>query len=1198
MSSKQVKSDIVSNLDITTLSSQLDAMNRLLKISTLFIQENNWSQVLTKIVETAIAISGADFGNIQLLDDKSSQLKIMAHYGFPKWWLDFWNEVHKGEGVCGTALETGERVIVEDVEKSPIFIGTPALGIQLKVGVHAVQSTPIISRDGRPLGMFSTHFKNPHRPDDRELQLLDLLANQVADIIERKKAEEELKESEDLFRAFLESSSDVVYRMSPDWSEMYQLQGRNFIPNTFNRDETWMDKYIHPNDQQYVQEAINKAIHNKSIFELEHRVLQVDGSLGWTFSRAIPTLDTNGEIIEWFGTAKDITMHKKAEEALNQSQKMLQDIINGFPSPIFVKDIEGRFLTVNNKLEELLGVKNEELKGKTDYDIITKELADYYRINDQKVLEEGKTITFEEEADLIDGHHTFIANKFPIYDNNGKPYGIGSVSTDITELKKTEENLKESEERLRLSQTLGNVGIWDWNTITDELHFTPELEQLYGLTPGTIKTYQDWRQLTHPDDIEKIEAERDNKIAKNQPFDLEFRIFHNSGEIHWLSAKGGGIYDNRGNVLRVLGVNTDITDRKHAELLTQKLLESEQKLTEELTTSNEELQSTTQELQISNEELMHQGDRLLQINKVLEESEERFHDLADNIPNLAWMADATGWIFWYNTQWFDYTGTTLEEMQGWGWQKVHHPDYVESITEEWESNIKAGKPYDNIFPLKGKDGNYRLFLTRVTPIKDEQGKLLRWFGTNTDITELKKSEECNQKLLENEQQLTEELQTSNEELRCTTEELQISNENLRKVLKNYDQLNHTLMALRDSSFAMMHADDEDFYLDEVCRIIIEDCGHSMVWIGFTEEESKKVVPVAYSGFEEDYLRTLNITCDDTERGQGPTGTAIRTGKPSICENMQIDPKFKPWREEAIKRGYASSIVLPIFLNDQVIGALTIYSKETNPFSEEEIKLLQELADDISFGLTALRLRIAHTKAKEALQESLLDVQRSNTELEQFAYITSHDLREPLRMITSFLQLLERRYQDQLDADANEFIGYAVDGAKRLDAMIQDILIYSKITNKERNVTHVNINNILEQTYLNLKTSIDENDAQITNDHLPTLKVDEQLMVQLFQNLISNAIKYRRDESPKIHISAKKEDKQWVFSVKDNGIGISEKHLEKIFTIFQRLHTNEEYEGTGIGLAIAQKIVHQHNGEIWAESELGKGTTFYFTIPQS
>ena len=140
---------------------------------------------------------------------------------------------------------------------------------------------------------------------------------------------------------------------------------------------------------------------------------------------------------------------------------MLQDIINGFPSPIFVKDIEGRFLIINNKLEELLGVNNEEFKGKTDYDIITKELADYYRANDQKVLEEGKAIAIEEEADLIDGHHTFIANKFPIFDSNGEPYGVGSISTDITELKKIEDNLKESGERLRLAQTLGNVGIWD-----------------------------------------------------------------------------------------------------------------------------------------------------------------------------------------------------------------------------------------------------------------------------------------------------------------------------------------------------------------------------------------------------------------------------------------------------------------------------------------------------------------------------------------------------------------------------------------------------------------------------------------------------------------------------------------------------------------------------------------------------------------
>jgi light-regulated signal transduction histidine kinase (bacteriophytochrome) len=163
-------------------------------------------------------------------------------------------------------------------------------------------------------------------------------------------------------------------------------------------------------------------------------------------------------------------------------------------------------------------------------------------------------------------------------------------------------------------------------------------------------------------------------------------------------------------------------------------------------------------------------------------------------------------------------------------------------------------------------------------------------------------------------------------------------------------------------------------------------------------------------------------------------------------------------------------------------------------------------------------------------------------------------------------------------------------------MINDILIYSRVAKKERNLKPVNLNKVLEEVYLNLNTSIEETNAEITHDPLPTLLIDEQLMIQLLQNLISNAIKYRSEKTPKIYISAEKEDKKWLFSVKDNGIGISHDHLERIFTIFQRLHSKEEYEGTGIGLAIVQKIVHQHGGQIWVESELGKGTTFYFTIP--
>ena len=248
------------------------------------------------------------------------------------------------------------------------------------------------------------------------------------------------------------------------------------------------------------------------------------------------------------------------------------------------------------------------------------------------------------------------------------------------------------------------------------------------------------------------------------------------------------------------------------------------------------------------------------------------------------------------------------------------------------------------------------------------------------------------------------------------------------------------------------------------------------------------------------------------------------------------------------------------------------------------------------GVYIVLTDLSEQKYREELARSLKDLERSNAELQQFAYIASHDLREPLRMITSFLQLLERRYKDQLDKDANEFIEYAVDGAKRLDEMIKDILEYSRVTREKLEFKQVNVEKVLEETLTTLKVLIDENEAIITNDSLPTIYADEKLMIQLLQNIIGNGIKYHSQETPKIHVSTKIEGDHYIFSVKDNGIGISPKHLKKIFTIFKRLHTQNEYEGTGIGLAITEKIVQQFNGKIWAESELGKGTTFFFTIP--
>ena len=272
----------------------------------------------------------------------------------------------------------------------------------------------------------------------------------------------------------------------------------------------------------------------------------------------------------------------------------------------------------------------------------------------------------------------------------------------------------------------------------------------------------------------------------------------------------------------------------------------------------------------------------------------------------------------------------------------------------------------------------------------------------------------------------------------------------------------------------------------------------------------------------------------------------------------------------------------------------VYAFKVGGSNNHEIAVL--FSDITEFKDTEQKLKEYQHTLEEKVEKRTLELTRSNSELEHFAYVASHDLREPLRMITSFLQLLERQYTNKLDKNAHEYIDFAVDGAKRLDNMINDLLEYSQVKSMERKLVPVDTEEVLKETLINLKIPIEENHAIITHDPLPTIIGDKEILIQLFQNLISNSIKYRSNETPKIHISNKDEQNKHLFSILDNGIGMSVDHLERIFTIFQRLHSKEEYEGTGIGLAIAQKIVHQLGGQIWVESELGKGSTFYFTIP--
>jgi signal transduction histidine kinase len=236
------------------------------------------------------------------------------------------------------------------------------------------------------------------------------------------------------------------------------------------------------------------------------------------------------------------------------------------------------------------------------------------------------------------------------------------------------------------------------------------------------------------------------------------------------------------------------------------------------------------------------------------------------------------------------------------------------------------------------------------------------------------------------------------------------------------------------------------------------------------------------------------------------------------------------------------------------------------------------------------------QAEDRLKQTMADLERSNKELEQFAYVASHDLQEPLRMVSSYTQLLARRYQDQLDQDAHDFITYAVEGAERMQRLINDLLAYSRLATRGKPFGKTDCQRALQETLANLRTAIDETKATVTHDPLPTVFADESQLIQVFQNVVSNAIKFHGQAPPVIQIGAERKNDEWVFSVRDNGIGIDPQYHERIFVIFQRLHSGDEYPGTGIGLALCKRIVERHGGRIWVESDLGEGATFCFTIP--
>jgi len=423
-------------------------------------------------------------------------------------------------------------------------------------------------------------------------------------------------------------------------------------------------------------------------------------------------------------------------------------------------------------------------------------------------------------------------------------------------------------------------------------------------------------------------------------------------------------------------------------------------------------------------------------------------------------------------------------------------------------------------------------------------------------------------------------------LKATGNVIGVSLENAR-LFREAEQRNHQLQSLYAVASAAARSLDTGVLMQVALETTIEILGVDAGRFYVIDEQSGRLRLAAHHGIPEHELARIA----EYAMGEGIVGRIATESRPLMFSDIESDPSYLSVARGAIgqRLGFRSAGGLPITVKDRTVGVVYVYGRRVREFSTRDIELFSAIGAQIGFALENSRLF-------GELSNKAAELERSNSELQNFAYIASHDLQEPLRMVASYMQLLSRRYKGKLDSDADEFIRFAVDGAQRMQSLINALLSYSRVGTQGKAFELTDCEKVLDGTLASLKKAIEESDAEITRGALPTVMGDPAQLGQLFQNLIGNAIKFRNHGRPAVRIAAERRGKEWLFSVADNGIGIDAKYAERVFVMFQRLHSKDDYPGTGIGLAVCKKIVERHGGKIWVESVPGAGSRFYFTIP--
>ncbi|MDP9766462.1 GAF domain-containing protein [Deinococcus enclensis] len=547
-------------------------------------------------------------------------------------------------------------------------------------------------------------------------------------------------------------------------------------------------------------------------------------------------------------------------------------------------------------------------------------------------------------------------------------------------------------------------------------------------------------------------------------------------------------------------------------------------------------------------------------------SEERYRSLVDATTQTVWTADANGELHGEQPGWVALTGQTPEQFHGVGWAERIHPDDRGRSVRAWLAATEQRAVYELQHRIRVRSGEYRIFHSRAVPVLEAGGQVREWVGVSTDITAQ----------IEAEQALRAMNATLEEKVAVRTQHLHAARRQAEVLALLGDALQRSTSPEEVARITLETIGKE---LGASCMIVAPVADHALLprttWGDPPPLVSRQLAQPALRLEDTPILKSV-----------------VDQGEAIYLDSYAEDARSVPGLEE-----YALAVEPILTQGGEVKGGLVAWRPaQAGAWTPGQQDLLRRAAQTMALALQRTEIAAELQRQRDELEAANASLKRSNAELERFAFVASHDLQEPLRTITSFTQLLDRRYGTQLDDSGRRYLGFVVSGAGRMKGLIDDLLVFSRLNTVQDPLRPLFAGDAVQGALSGLQGLIETTGARVHVHPLPEVAGDLRELTQVFQNLIGNGIKFHRpDVSPEITISAEADGGDWLFRVQDNGIGIEAGYLDRVFGMFQRLHTREEYEGTGLGLSIVRKVIERHGGRVWLESEVGSGTTVKFTL---